>query len=276
MLIAQLTDSHLKDEGKLAYRQVDTAGFLRGAVTHLNELGQRPDVVLFTGDITDDGTESQFEHAAGILADLQIPLLAIPGNHDARGPMREILGDHTAAEPGGTLCFVNDDHAIRLVMLDTTIPGESGGILDEPRLQWLRGTLAEDRERPAVIAMHHPPFITGIRHMDRQNCANADALANILKDHPQVLTVMAGHIHRTIVTRFAGRPATIAPSPAHSVVLDLDPDGPSRFNMEPPAIHLHYWRDDGTAFGQLTTHTSFIGDFGEHYPFRHPDGRLID
>lgn len=276
MLIAQLTDTHLKDAGKLAYRQVDTSECLRRAISHLNALRPRPDIVLMTGDITDDGTSSQFGHALDLLAELQIPLLAIPGNHDEREALQTAFPKPASQEPSGTHCFVSDDHPVRIVMLDTTVPKQSHGILDAPRLAWLQLMLEAERERPTLIAMHHPPFKTGIRHMDRQNCGNADKLAEILVDQPQVVGIVCGHIHRTIVTRFASKPATIAPSPAHSVVLDLNPDGPSCFNQEPPAVHLHFWQPDDTPYGRLTTHTSFIGDYGNHYPFRNPDGSLID
>ena len=92
MLIAQLSDTHLKRPGERAYGgKVDPATFLRGAIMHLNRLMPRPDLVLLTGDLTDHGTWEQMEHVCTHLSALEIPLLAIPGNHDDRALFRKVL-----------------------------------------------------------------------------------------------------------------------------------------------------------------------------------------
>ena len=110
--------------------------------------------------------------------------------------------------------------------------------------------------------------------MDAQNCFGADGLENVLRRHPQVLATVCGHVHRTVLTTFAGRAAAIGPSPAHAVSLDLRPDGPPTFTMEPPALLLHVW--DPSAPGRLATHWLPIGHFGEPHPFFDGEGRLIE
>jgi hypothetical protein len=83
--------------------------------------------------------------------------------------------------------------------------------------------------------------------------------------------MLCGHIHRPIQMRFAGTIASVCPSPAHQVALDLAPDAPSRFMMEPPGYQLHKWSE---ATG-IVSHTAFIGDFAGPYPF-YEGGKLID
>jgi 3',5'-cyclic AMP phosphodiesterase CpdA len=125
--------------------------------------------------------------------------------------------------------------------------------------------------RPTVVIMHHPPFTTGIGHMDKIGLADASGLATVIGRHPQVERVLCGHIHRPIQVRFAGTIASTCPSPAHQVALDLDPAALSRFMMEPPGYQLHQW---GAAMG-VVSHTAFIGEFAGPYPF-YEGGKLID
>jgi len=98
------------------------------------------------------------------------------------------------------------------------------GELCAERLAWLDATLRRRPQSPTLLMMHHPPFVTGIGHMDRVGLAGIDGLAAVIARHPQVERLIAGHLHRAITVRFAGTVATTCPSPAHQVALDLDPD----------------------------------------------------
>ncbi|MGH6609350.1 MAG: phosphodiesterase, partial [Burkholderiaceae bacterium] len=134
---------------------------------------------------------------------------------------------------------------------------------------WLERTLAQSK-KPTVVALHHPPFITGIGHMDRISFDASKKLEAIIARHPHVERVIAGHLHRPITVRFGGTIASTCPSPAHQVVLDISEHGADAFIMEPPALQLHWWNGY-----QLVTHTDYIGDYGREYPFRE-HGILID
>ena len=103
--------------------------------------------------------------------------------------------------------------------------------------------------------MHHPPFATGIDHMDGMALEAPERLAAIVRRHGKVARVICGHVHRSIQAAFAGTIASIAPSTAHQVMLDLTPDGEARFTLEPPGFHLHLWRPETG----LVTHTAFTG-----------------
>ncbi len=273
MLIAQLTDTHVKIAGKLAYRTVDSAEKLRACVAHLAQLRPPPDVVLLTGDLVDMGNAEEYRRLREILAPLTMPLYVIPGNHDDRAVMRKAFADHAYLPAQGEfLQYVIDSHPLRLIGLDTVIPGEGGGELCERRIAWLGERLAEVPARPTVVFMHHPPFLTGLANMDRQNCRNGEALGALLERHRQVIRVLCGHVHRPIETLWHGVAASIAPSPSHSCALDLDPRASHDFVLEPPTCALHWWSEGAG----LVSHLAFIGDFGGRHPFHDAQGKLID
>ncbi len=161
-----------------------------------------------------------------------------------------------------------------LVLLDSSVPGQPHGELDETTLPWLEAILASEPDRPALVFLHHPPLKTGIAHMDRQNLRNAAALANVVRRHPRVQLIAAGHVHRAVLTMFAGVPATICPAPNHAVDLDLAEYREPCFKIEPPAFHLHSWFP-GDGFGHVVTHQVPIGNFDGPHPFFGRDGKLL-
>jgi 3',5'-cyclic AMP phosphodiesterase CpdA len=259
MLLAQISDLHVTAAGTRLMDQIDTAGYLTRAVVHLNALTPAPDFVIITGDLVDRGSPAEYENLRAILAGLALPWSVLPGNHDDRAALRRAFADDDHLPQGGEfLHHVVEDLPLRLIALDTTVPGETGGDLCPARLEWLAARLAEAPQRPTVIAMHHPPFISGITGMDALNCANSDALGSIVARHPQIERIICGHIHRPICLRWHGTVITTAPATAHQVALDLKPDSPVSWIMEPPACHLHLWQP---ATG-LVTHLSYIGDYG--------------
>jgi 3',5'-cyclic AMP phosphodiesterase CpdA len=276
-LVAQLSDVHIKAAGKLSYRVVDTAGMLRACVAHLLAQRQRPDVVVFTGDLTDFGRADEYAVLRELLAPLSmppslIPIYLIPGNHDDRAAMREAFPDHAyLRQTPDFIQYAIDSHPLRIVAIDTVIPGESGGELCEARLAWLEARLAEQPRKPTLVLMHHPPFHTYIGHMDNIGLKGGEGLAAVIRRHPQVERVLCGHLHRPIDVRFAGTIASTAPSPAHQVVLDLAADAASHFVMEPPAYRMHAFAPETG----VVTHTAFVGSFAGPYPF-HEGGALID
>jgi 3',5'-cyclic AMP phosphodiesterase CpdA len=271
MLIAQVTDPHIKARGRLAYKTVDTAANLDRCVNHLSNLERRPDVVLMTGDLTDFGRPEEYQLLRQLIAPLDMPVYVIPGNHDERENFRKAFGDHGYLPRSGDLSYVVEDFPLCMIGIDTTIPGKPGGEMCATRLAWLDLQLSARRDSPTLIFMHHPPIITGIRHMDVQNCANGDALGQLLQTHPQVFQVVCGHVHRPIHTQWYGVTVSIAPSASHYVALDLSEDSPRDFYLEPPTVQLYEWRDDS-----LIAHLSFIGAFDGPYPFYDEHGNLID
>jgi 3',5'-cyclic AMP phosphodiesterase CpdA len=265
MLIAQLTDTHVVPEGRLALRCVDTNACLARAVESLLREDPQPDAVLVTGDLVDAGTAASYAMLRTLLAPLKAPVFLVPGNHDDRRALADAFPDHRHLPREGFLHYVVEGFPLRLVGLDTIVPGEDGGLLCSERLAWLDRQLGAAPDRPTLVFMHHPPIRTGIAFMDGIALAGSDALAQVIRRHPQVERLVAGHVHRSIHARFAGTVASIAPSTAHQVGLDLRPEATLGFTLEPPGYHLHQYEGGG-----IVTHAVPLGAFPG--PFSFDDG----
>jgi 3',5'-cyclic-AMP phosphodiesterase len=273
-IIAHITDLHIKPPGERAYREVDTAAALTRLIVQLKNVRPRPSIVVATGDLVDDASEAAYAHLDRLLAPLELPLAVIPGNHDNRDAVRRVFCGQRYARPSGPVNLLLALEWLDLFLLDSSVPGQPHGHLDAATLSWLDVSLAASEDRPALVFLHHPPFVTGIVHMDRQNLRNARELAAVVASHPRVRLVAAGHIHRAVTTVFAGVAATICPAPNHAVDLDLLDERAPAFRLEPPAFHLHAWFAGGR-FGQLVTHLVPIGGFAGPHPFFDAQGRPL-
>jgi Icc protein len=279
MLVAQITDMHILAAGKLfhsprptipasdpTWSHIDTAAHLARAVDQLNALKPMPDITVITGDLTDHGGADEYANLRALLAPLRMPYFLIPGNHDNREALREAFADQGYFPRGGFLHYVVDDYPVQILALDTHIPGDHGGELCAERLEWLDKKLRTAPAKPTLVLMHHPPFATGIEHMDRYALRDPAALAEVITRHPQVERILCGHLHRTIHKRFAGTIAGTCPATAHQLMLDINPGAPAEFIFEPPGYQLHLWREgDG-----VLTHTAVFGDWPGPYPYRAP------
>lgn len=267
MLIAQITDLHVGTAGGRTDRVFRTADHLQRAVAHLNALRPRPDVVLATGDLVDEGRVDEYQRLRALLEPLAMPVYLIPGNHDDRGNLGRVFDDHRYLPRDGFIQYTVEEWPLRLIALDTSVPGENGGRVCDERLAWLAARLAEGAARPTLIFMHHPPFRTGIVSMDAMGLDGGDALAAVIRRHPEVERLVCGHVHRPIVRRFAGTVACVCPATAHQVALDLGEEPRLAMVMEPPACMLHMWL--GAERG-LVSHISPIG--ADRPPFTVLDG----
>ena len=267
MIVAQLSDPHIVAPGERLYGRLDTAEFLARAVAEINRLDPLPDVTVITGDLVDLGAPAEYAHLRRLIAPLAMPVFVIPGNHDAREPLRQAFAGDGYLPEAGFLQYAVEHHALRLIALDTHIPGQGGGTLCAERLDWLDRTLAAAPQHPTLVMMHHPPFATGIARMDRAGLDTGAALAAVVARHPQVQRILCGHLHRAIEARFAGTVAGTAPSTAHQFSLDLREGAPLRYRLEPAGYQLHLWQE-GVG---LVTHTAVFGDWPGPYPLR-PDG----
>jgi Icc protein len=245
MLIAQISDLHIAEVGARVRQRVDTNASLEDCVRYLNGLTRRPDVVLATGDLTDDGFAEQYGLLRDILDPLTIRLLLIPGNHDEREPFRKAYGhDHLELPDEGPIQYVVDDYDVRLVAVDTMRIGHHDGELDAARLAWLDATLAAAPDRPTLVFMHHPPFETGIWWMDCIGLAGAAEFRSVIARHPQVRRVIAGHIHRPIETSWGLTTVSVAPSTGMQTQCNLDPDHAPMVTDEGGLLQLHWYHDD--------------------------------
>ncbi|WP_292270290.1 metallophosphoesterase [Marivita sp.] len=237
MLIAQLSDLHLRDDG--ADPCHDPVEATRRALEAIAAMERLPDAIVITGDII-DRTAKGYAHVLPFLKDAPAPLFALPGNHDQSAEFRLAFGAGMAYHPEH-LSFVQPVGEALLIGLDSTMPDGSGG-LDSPRLAWLASVLAQTR-RPVILAMHHPPFPTLTAHLDRPGFAGAAELAEIVTKAP-VCRIIAGHSHRAIQTCWAGVLASTAPAIGHALSLSLTGQTPHRPMPGPPGFDLHLLQED--------------------------------
>jgi 3',5'-cyclic-AMP phosphodiesterase len=265
MLIAQITDLHMRPPGMAAYRVAETNMMTERAIDALLALQPRPDVVLITGDMTDCGLETEYALLRELLGRLPMPVYMVPGNHDRRDNLKRAFADWpTISSDPDFVQFVVDDFPVRLIGLDTVIPGESGGMLCERRLDFLARSLSAVPEKPTVIFMHHPPYDCGIVHMDRIRLGQGtERLAQLVRSHGHVERILCGHHHRPIEALFGGTIASIAPGVAHQVAFDLREEHAGALVLEPPAFRLHRYRPETG----IVSHMVYVERFTGPFPF---------
>jgi 3',5'-cyclic-AMP phosphodiesterase len=118
--------------------------------------------------------------------------------------------------------------------------------------------------------MHHPPFASGIGHMDLEFFVHRKESALVIGKYPQVVGITRGHVHRSITTQFAGRPATIAPGVGMQIPVDLSIEAPSQFIVEPPGFLLHFYADRSGDDPIVTTYIEWVTETEGLYGPRHP------
>lgn len=216
-IIAQLSDPHIRvgpdDQG--------SGAALEKAVAAVLALDPLPDAVLVSGDLADGATPAEYERVRELLTPLPMPVHVLPGNHDELdwdGPYAADVGD------------------LRLVVCDSTLPGRDDGHLD---LDWLDAQLAQSTA-PTIVAMHHPPLLTGIGGLDAIGLPELErtALEALLARSPHVRRVVAGHVHRTAFATLGGCAVVTCPSTNLQAKLEI---GSSGFSIvpEPPAFLVH-------------------------------------
>lgn len=245
MLIAQITDSHLRADGSWLQGRIDTRAALVAAIAHVNRLDPAPDLVLVTGDLADEGRLEDYRVLRSQCDRLAAPYAPIPGNHDDRARFRAAFAGHEpfADAEADFVQYAFISHGRRFIGLDTLIPGEVTGGLCAHRLAWLGTCLAAEPAMPTMIFMHHPPFATGIRFLDEPPFAGAAALEKLIRAHPQVRMIVCGHAHRAIATGWGGTTAVVAPSAVYQMPLAFRAGKKYPPISDPPAVALYLWEE---------------------------------
>ncbi|MBS1888260.1 MAG: phosphodiesterase [Actinobacteria bacterium] len=208
-VLAQISDPHL---GERPRDGVKPKRCLRAVVDALGRLPNRPDAVLVSGDLAEHGKAKEYRLAIELVGRLGVPIHALPGNHDDRATMRAAFGIPGSGD--APIDYAVDLGPLRLVVIDSTIPGEIRGGFEPEQLARLEANLAADPERPTIVATHHPPLPTGMADWDAVNLPPSErrALADVVAGHPQVKAIVGGHLHRVAASALAGRPVLAAPS----------------------------------------------------------------
>ena len=222
---------------------------LRHAVEAVCALRPAPVAVLVTGDMADNRADAEYEQLRDLLDRIDAPAFVLPGNHDDRAALRRHFD--VPGEGDQPIHYAADVGPLRLIALDTQVPGKDHGQLDSEQLAWLDSILAAEPDTPTLIAMHHPPLVTGMPSMDAIGLAgpNRRALAEVVARHPKVSRIVCGHIHRAIAGELAGRPVLVAPSTYVPLRLDFESEEIRLAPEEPTGFAIHSLLD-----GALVSH----------------------
>jgi len=264
MLIAQISDAHCRPQGVLYQGVIDSNTLFEAALAEVAALRPRPDMVLFTGDLVDEGSAAEYAHARRLLGRLDLPLFVLPGNHDEREAFRGCFADQGYLPAKGALHYVVPAPGpVRVIALDITIPGEHHGLFDEAAEAFLEEALRREPERPTLVMMHQPPFSCGVPYIDAYRCEGGERLAALIARFPAVERLLCGHVHRFMMRRFGGTIACTAPSTTSAIALSFDENAQAASYAEPPGFLLHHWRPGHG----MVSHLLPIGRFPGPYDF---------
>ena len=263
MLIAQLSDTHIRPLGQLYKDVVDSNTQFIASLTHIKELDCRPDLLLVTGDLTENGSEAEYHWLRELLVELAIPFLVIPGNHDNKEDLRKVFRADGYFPETGRLHYCVDNHALRIVAIDSCPSGLHHGAIDNSDLDWLQRTLEQDTVKPTIVMMHHPPFLSGIGYMDHYRFIDAEPLASIISHHDNIEAVLCGHVHRAMIKQWTNTVVIACPSTTTEIALQLSAGAKPQSFLGPPACMLHLWQPDHG----LVSHVSYINKYPGPYPF---------
>lgn len=216
--IAQISDLHIQARRAGFLRFSDRNDALARCITKINAIA--PDLAIATGDLTHVGHPSEYHRLRELLAELRAPVYLLPGNHDDRQSLRNAFPDHTYLfKTSPQIDYTIDAEPLRIIALDSTEPERTGGYLDEPRISWLRQRLEETRPHPTIVALHHPPFESGVWPMDSFGFNNVAALDQLLKQNPHVQRIVSGHVHCVRSTQLGQALACTSPAPFNMPLL---------------------------------------------------------
>ena len=264
VLIAQLTDTHVVAWNTDTELYVDNNARTAAAVAMLNGEAPAPAAVVMTGDLVNDARPDEYAALAELLVPLESAVLPLPGNHDDRTLVRATFADFDWPD-SEHLSWVRVVDGVRIVGLDSTRPGRHGGEFDTERAEWLASTLAQPHDGATLLAMHHPPFVTGIGWMDRAGFVGLDMLVEIISSS-SIERIICGHMHRPIGSSVGGVATQVAMSTVQHVALDLAPAAAVALVRDPVGYQVH--RVEGR---DVVTHSRYIGTgeqpFVPHWAF---------
>jgi 3',5'-cyclic AMP phosphodiesterase CpdA len=218
--ILHLSDTHLLAGNVPLGGRYDTAANLRRTLESVEALGLRPDAIVFTGDLTDLGEPDAYralrDAVEPVAARLGAPLVWVAGNHDERPALRRDLLDGEPTEEPVT--SVHDLGGLRLIVLDTTVPGWHHGDLDDTQLEWLRIELSTAAPLGTILAMHHPPLPSHVPLFDILELRDQSRLADAITG-TDVRAILAGHLHYSTSGTFAGVPVSVAAATCYTMDL---------------------------------------------------------
>ncbi|WP_431792078.1 metallophosphoesterase [Microbacterium paraoxydans] len=212
-----ISDTHLPGERSPLYGSgADADANLAEMLDRLVASGLRPDALLFTGDLTDRGDAAAYQRLRELVtpaADaLGCEVVWAAGNHDDRRAMRSELGLAGAGDE--PIVEVRWFGGMRVIVVDSTVPGAHWGEVPSSQLDRLEGELSTAAPQGTLLLIHHPPLPTVLDLAVTVELRNQDALAAVLRGS-DVRGILSGHVHHPSFGTFAGIPVAVASSSAY-------------------------------------------------------------
>jgi len=223
MIIAQISDTHIDLDGPNAAVRL---GYLERCVAAINRLDPLPDAVIHTGDLTQNGKPAEYEAAKRVLGDLLCPFHVGAGNRDNRAAIRSAFpADRYLLPDTAFVQYCVDVYPVRLVAVDTLSDSSNQGDFCQIRADSLRATLAEERMKPTIIFMHHPPFEVQESDYPVQFASweGVERMSRALEAQQHVVGIFCGHTHRNVAGEICGVPVSSTPSVAVDLRLGVYP-----------------------------------------------------
>ncbi len=210
-VVAHLSDPHLFAGGQRQYGVIDTEANLQLALDRLTRLQPAPQALVFTGDLADRAEPAAYRRLRELVEPaaeaLGATVVWVMGNHDERAPYAEGLFGAASDEPQDR---VHDVAGLRIISLDTSVPGYHHGELTDAQLTWLSEELTTPAEHGTLLALHHPPIpIPMMRAAEIIELADQHRLAEVITGS-DVRGILGGHFHYSTYSTFAGVPVSVA------------------------------------------------------------------
>lgn len=223
--IAQITDCHVSAAPDTLYRGQDPVKNLQAVLSHVRS--QNPDLVLATGDLSEDGSEDSYRLIKDLFDLVGVPVLALPGNHDDPG----LLKEHFPGSPVDDIA-VTENGAWQLIRVNSCLPGQPHGRVADQMLAALKKTLGKDPGRPRLLALHHQPLVTNSPWIDKYRLMDAGPFLDLVIGNTDVKAVIWGHIHQPFETKInqtlmLGSPSSVANSLPGTESFTLNDEGPA-------------------------------------------------
>jgi 3',5'-cyclic AMP phosphodiesterase CpdA len=219
-VLAHISDTHLLDGGAPLYGSVNTIDHLARALEQLEGSTAKPEAIVFTGDLADLGEPDAYVRLRALVEPIAsrmgAEIIWVMGNHDERPSYSRLLFDEESDAPQDRVYSIN---GLRIISLDTTVPGYHHGELTDAQLAWLAAELSDPAPHGTLLAMHHPPIPTPLLEaMGMLELRDQPRLADVIRG-TDVRAILAGHLHYSTHSTFAGIPVSVAAATCYT--LDL-------------------------------------------------------
>lgn len=261
-VLLHLSDTHLRAHGSRLYDRIDAEERLGKALTAITDSGMRPHALVFTGDLADFGEPEAYERVRSLVEPVaeavDARVIWVMGNHDERAAFRRGLWGR-ADDSGRPVDRVDEIDGLRIVTLDTSVPGKHHGELSDAQLSWLRCVLAVPAPLGTILAMHHPPVPSVLDLAASVELREQSRLAEVIRS-TDVRAILAGHLHYSTFATFAGVPVSVASATCYTQDLTV-PVGGTRPQDAAQAFNVVHIYDDTVVHSVVPVDAGPVLDF---------------